>query len=170
MPTVQLEHKDIHNNQRQFPLCVICDQLTSAVNVGMAFRISEAMGVSNLYLCGETPSSEHKKVQKTSRSTDKYVRHTYYLNTLDAIVELKKQGYTIVALEITNESQLLNDTNFNALEKIALIIGNEQHGVDHEVLKMCDLSVAIPMYGRNTSINVVNSLSIALYEITKQWY
>lgn len=168
MPTRQLEHQEIDNEQFTFPIAVVCDNITSAENVGMIFRISEAMGVDHIYLCGETLSPTHKKVQKTSRSTEKYVPYTSKKGTLETIQELQSEGYTALALEITNDSILLGDGDYKGFEKIALILGNEQHGVAHDVLNVSDLSVAIKMYGRNTSINVVNSLSIALYEITNQ--
>lgn len=168
MPTRQLEHQEIHNEERQFPICVICDNITSAENVGMIFRTSEAMGVEHIYLCGDTPGPEHKKVLKTSRSTEKNVNHSKHTSTLEAVLELKNKGYTIAALELTNDSQTLSSVDFTKWEKIAIILGNEQHGVDHEVLNAADLSMAIKMFGKNTSINVVNSLSIALYEVTRQ--
>ncbi|MDA3853915.1 MAG: hypothetical protein PF444_06710 [Bacteroidales bacterium] len=168
MSTQQLEHQEIHNEERQFPISVICDNITSAENVGMVFRISEAMGVAHIYLCGDTLGPDHKKVLKTSRSTEKHVSYSSSPSTLDSILELKKQGFTIVALEVTNDSLYLNEADLSQYAKIALIIGNEQHGVDAEVLKAVDLSLAIKMFGKNTSINVVNSLAIALYEITRQ--
>jgi len=168
MPTLQLEHNEIQNTQRQFPIAVICDNITSAENVGMVFRISEAMGVEHIYLCGETLGPDHKKVQKTSRSTEKYVKYSSYASTLETVTKLKELGYTIAALELTNNSLVLHKAPLSQYNKIALIIGNEQHGVDAQVLEAVDLSLAIEMYGKNTSINVVNSLSIALYELTRQ--
>lgn len=168
MATLQLEHNEIHNEERKFPIAVVCDNITSAENVGMIFRISEAMGVEHIYLCGDTLGPDHKKVLKTSRSTEKYVNHTSSASTLASVLELKAQGYNIVALEVTNDSLILNEADLSPFAKIALVIGNEQHGVDAEILKAVDLSLAIKMFGKNTSINVVNSLSIALYEITKQ--
>lgn len=168
MPTRQLEHIEIENEEQKFPIVVICDNITSAENVGMIFRISEAMGVEHIYLCGDTLSPAHKKVQKTSRSTEKNVIYSSKKSTLKTVQELQNDGYKTVALEITNDCKLLGEADFKSLGKIALVLGNEQHGVDHDVLNTVDLSVAIKMFGKNTSINVVNSLSIALYEITKQ--
>ena len=37
-----------------------------------------------------------------------------------------------------------------------------------ENIDLVDATVAIPMYGRNSSMNVIHSLSIALYETTNQ--
>lgn len=168
MSTQQLEHHEIHNEIHQFPICIICDNITSAENVGMIFRVAEAMGVSKIYLCGDTPKANHRKVHKTARSTEKYVPHTSCTSTVEAITQLKAEGYTIAALEITNNSLALHQAELAQYPKIALILGNEQHGVAAQALECVDLSLAIKMFGQNTSINVVNSLAIALYEITKQ--
>ncbi len=164
----QLEHNEIQNQMCQFPLCVICDNITSPENVGMIFRICEAMGVEQIYLCGDTPTPQHKKVQKTSRSTEKYVSYSSCQDILELISNLKQDGYMVLALEITDKSKILHETDFNKYDKIAVVIGNEQHGVAPQVLKNVNLSAEIRMFGKNTSINVVNSLSIALYEITRQ--
>lgn len=168
MTTRQLEHQEIINDQRQFPISVVCDHITSAENVGMIFRISEAMGVAHVYLCGDTPSTDHKKVKKTSRSTEKNLDYSSYESTVELVKHLQENGHTTIALELTNNSQTLHQVDFANYQKIAIILGNEQHGVDAKVLETIDLSMAIPMYGKNTSINVVNSLSIALYECTRQ--
>lgn len=168
MSVQQLNHSEIENERRVFPVSVVCDNINSAENVGMVFRISEAMGVEHLYLCGSTTAPPNKKLLRTSRSTEKYVPYTISESCSTVLEDLKNKGYTIVSLEITNESAELCKTNFNGMEKLALIIGNEKHGVEKDILSESDLCVEIKMFGNNTSVNVVNSLSIALYEITKQ--
>lgn len=164
----QLEHQEINNTPHAFPLCIVCNDITAPDNVGMLFRISEAMGVEHLYLCGNTPSIKHKRVQKTSRSTQNNMAHSQHADAISILEKLKKDGYTLIALEITDQSQSLSEIDFTSFEKIALIPGNEQYGVGQEILDMVDFSVEINMFGKNTSMNIVNSVSIALYEITKQ--
>ncbi len=168
MSTRQLEHQEIKNQQHNFPLVLVCHNISSPENMGMLFRISEAMGVEHLYLCGDTPTPEHRRVQKTSRSTQKYIKHSYTNDASVLVQNLKNEGYTLIALEVTNNSQVLSKVDFRSFEKFALIPGNEQHGVAPELLNLVDLSIEIPMYGKNTSINVVNAVSITLYEIAKQ--
>lgn len=169
METRQLEHHEIKNKELKFPIVVVCDNITSPENVGMIFRIAEAMGIAMIYLCGDTPSPEHKRVKKTSRSTEKYLDYISIEETSELMDELKAKSFQTIALELTNNSTALDHTDFSVFDKIALIVGNEQHGVAQEVLDNVDASVEITMFGKNTSINVVNSLSIALYEITKQF-
>jgi tRNA G18 (ribose-2'-O)-methylase SpoU len=167
-PIRQLEHEEVQNTQRKFPVRVICNDITSAENVGMIFRISEAMGVEQIHLCGSTPTTENKKLLRTSRSTEKNVGHSHVEDISALLEKLKGEGFTIASLEITNKSRELSSIDFKPMHKIAIVVGNEQYGVQHEVLNKSDLTVEIKMYGKNTSINVVNSLSIMLYEVTRQ--
>jgi tRNA G18 (ribose-2'-O)-methylase SpoU len=51
---------------------------------------------------------------------------------------------------------------------LAIIVGNESYGISKEVLGMADLIVEMPMWGINTSLNVMVSSGIILYEIMKQ--
>jgi tRNA G18 (ribose-2'-O)-methylase SpoU len=44
---------------------------------------------------------------------------------------------------------------------------NEKEGIDSEILKELDSILHFDLFGNNSSINVVNALSVALYEITK---
>ena len=50
----------------------------------------------------------------------------------------------------------------------AIIIGSEENGVSNEFLKMCDVNVKIPMYGKIASLNVSVATGIILYEAIKQ--
>ncbi len=168
MSSRQLEHHEVVNTQKRFPVAIVCDNLSIAENVGMAFRLAEAMGVSNICLCGSTPAPPNKKLEKVARSTVNHVGFQVYANTLDCIQELAKDGFSIYCLEITTISQPIQKVDFKQSNKIAIVIGAESHGVQDEVLKHVDKHIHIPMYGKNSSMNVIQSLSMALYEITNQ--
>lgn len=168
MKTIQLEHKEVKNQLKKFPIRVVCDDINSAENVGMIFRISEAMGVEHIYLCGDTICPPNKKLMRTARSTEKALPYSYLENAESAIQELKEKKHTIVALEITNTSKEISQINFAELPGIAIVIGNESKGISEELLNISDLSAEIKMFGINSSMNVVNALSIALYEVTRQ--
>jgi len=72
-----------------------------------------------------------------------------------------------VSLEITTDSRPIHTHNFHQTP-LALIIGDENHGISEAVLNQSDNVIHIDMFGQNSSMNVVQATSIALYEITKQ--
>ena len=86
--------------------------------------------------------------------------------TEEAIQQLKEEGNTIIGIEITDKSIDIQNFNFKNHEKIVLLLGSERHGIKN--IDHIDYSISIPMYGRNSSMNVIHSLSIALYEVTNQ--
>ncbi len=163
----QLEHHEVKTQKHNKEIVVIVEDVVTPQNVGMIFRISEAMGVSKIYLTGNTPNLPNKKITKTARTTEKKVSSQHYPSATDLIPNLVSEGYEIFALEVTDQSQNIHKINFNTYNKIAIIIGSETNGIKEETLAMLNHAVMIPMFGKNTSINVVNALSIALFEIVR---
>ena len=111
----------------------------------------------------------HRKISKTARSSEERVAHSQIVDTVAAIRQAQQKGFRVLALEITNTSRAIGRYDFRSLDKIALLVGGERHGVDQATLEAVDGCLHIPMFGLNTSINVVTALSIGLYEVTKQW-
>ena len=52
---------------------------------------------------------------------------------------------------------------------VALILGNEEVGVDTEVLEICDEIIEIPTLGTKNSLNICSAASVVLFEILRQW-
>jgi 23S rRNA (guanosine2251-2'-O)-methyltransferase len=163
----QLTHKDIENKQEQFPITIVCDAIRTPENIGMCFRISEIFGVQKIYLHENSPSIENKIVKKTARNTVNQIQHTSYSNFNVLIEQLKQEGNTIIGIEITDKSINIQDFNFKKYEKIALLLGSERNGIKN--INLVDETIAIPMFGRNSSMNVIHSLAITLYEVTNQF-
>jgi 23S rRNA (guanosine2251-2'-O)-methyltransferase len=163
----QLTHNDIENEQKQFPITIVCDAIRTPENIGMCFRISESFGVQKIYFHENSPSIENRIVKKTARNTVNQIQHTSYVNFNNLINKLKAEGNTIIGIEITDKSINIEDFNFKNYEKIVLILGSERNGI--EDINLMDYTVSIPMYGRNSSMNVIHSLAIMLYEVTRQF-
>ena len=168
---VQLSHSDHRQSASQFPLSIVVNDMTSPLNVGSLFRLSDALGVKTLYLCGETPVPPNSKIRKTSRSTEKHVAYEAHENATALVSSLKRSGSTIIALEITSTSIDISSDEFKSLVKrdkpFCLILGSENSGVNETLLSLSDAAVHIPMAGNNSSMNVVVAASIACFEITK---
>jgi len=162
----QLHHTEIENKQQQFPITIVCDAIRTPENIGMCFRISESFGVEKIYLHESSPSKENRIVQKTARNTIQQVTHESYTDFDQLIGDLKTAGNAIVGIEITDKSIDIQDFDFSAHQKIVLLLGSERNGIQN--INVVDTTVAIPMFGKNSSMNVIHSLAIALYEVTNQ--
>ena len=51
-------------------------------------------------------------------------------------------------------------------QSCCLFFGNETIGLENEVILKCDAAVHISMVGESLSMNVVQSASVVLYEMT----
>lgn len=162
----QLEHVEYKHTSTKFPIYLILDNVKEDFNIGSMFRLSDAFGVSKLFLCGDYSDLILKKINKISRNTIKFTEYEICSNLEECINKIKSEGFKIIALEITNESLSLNTINFNNNDKIAILVGNEKHGVSDVGLKMCSQSYHIDMFGNNSSINVAIATGIMLNQCT----
>ncbi len=165
---LQHTHEEIKNEALSFPLVVVCENLHTPENVGMAFRISEAMGAEAIHFSASCPTVSNRKVRQTARNTEKILPHFYHGNLAEALEDLKEEGYTLLGVELAEGSQSLHDVDVSPYGKIALIVGAERNGIEEETLRICDGIIHIPMYGKNSSMNVIHALAISLYEVVKQ--
>jgi tRNA G18 (ribose-2'-O)-methylase SpoU len=163
----QLNHYNIAFQERKFSITVICDEVYFQQNIGSVFRICDAFGVEKIIFTGEHFLLSERKVNKTSRNTHKTVPFEIIKDKDVIINSLLKQKYQIIALEITDSSTSIDKIELTN-QPIALVIGSEIYGVSKKFLEAAAFTSHIIMFGKNSSMNVANSLSISLYEITKQ--
>jgi len=164
---MQLNHYNSNFEKQQFPIVLVCENVTNAPNIGSLFRTADAFGIEKIIFCGTTIPLG-RKMTKTSRATEKYVNYEDVEAISEIITKLKTDNYSIVSLEITEKSKAIHSANFSADKPIALIIGDENFGVTETILKQSDTVIHVDMFGKNSSMNVVQATTIALYEITKQ--
>ena len=79
---------------------------------------------------------------------------------------LQGQGYEIVGLEQTTNSNCIHDFPFPLYT--AIVIGNERRGITDDVLSLLDHVIEIPVYGLPNSYNAATAVSMALYEYCRQ--
>jgi tRNA G18 (ribose-2'-O)-methylase SpoU len=105
-------------------------------------------------------------VAKTALGAEKNVSWIYYNNAVDAAARLKAKGYCLWGIEGGEQAEsLFEETADLPEEPILLIVGNEVSGIDPGLLALCDRVLAIPMYGRKTSLNVEVAFGIAVYHL-----
>ena len=149
----------------KMPLVVVLDHVRSCNNVGSIFRTCDALLVSKICLCGITATPPDREIHKTALGAENSVDWEYFKTAEDAVVNLKKEGYTVIAIEQVENSILLNEYLPAPKEKLALIFGNEVNGVQQEVVNMCDKTIEIPQFGTKHSFNIAVSTGIVLWDL-----
>lgn len=157
-------------------IIVIVHNIRSTHNVGSIFRTSEGFGVKRIILSGYTPyptvpgdsrlphiaDKLTGQIHKTALGAETLVPFEYQ-STPD-LAPLQRSGYRLVALEQDARSSVLS--SYKPPEKIALLLGEEVHGIEKDLLNQCDDIIEIPMHGQKESFNVSVACGIALYQLT----
>lgn len=101
------------------------------------------------------------RIAKTALGAEKTLAWEHTEDISIVLADLKKQSYTIAALEQAPNSIQLPD--YDPPDKLALIVGREVEGLEPEILSACDIILEIPMSGTKESFNVTQATAMALY-------
>ena len=163
-----------HNTPR---IVVIAHNIRSTHNVGSIFRTAEGFGVEKIILSGYTPyptiphdsrlphisAKLTAQIHKTALGAEEMVPFEYSEQL--PLNFLKEDGFRLVALEQNDRS--INLADYITPEQVALLIGEEVHGITEDLIAQCDDIIEIPMVGQKESFNVSVATGIALYQLYK---
>ncbi len=145
---------------------ILLDNVRSLYNVGSIFRTSDAAGVDKIYIGGITGTPPRAEIHKAALGAENSVPWKYFENPVEIIQKVKTEGYQIVILEHTDQSQWYHEVTYQF--PLCLVVGHEITGVSDEVIDLADMAIEIPMFGIKQSLNVAVAYGIAIYEIVKQ--
>lgn len=150
----------------KLPLVVVLDNVRSLHNVGSVFRTSDAFLVEKIVLCGITSCPPNAEIHKTALGAEYSVDWEYFEETTDAIHLLKNEGYYIYSIEQVENSVMLDKIQLDpdSQQKYAVVLGNEVHGVDQEVINLSDNCIEIPQFGTKHSLNVSVSAGLIIWK------
>lgn len=165
MEQLQRPSVEAFKSQPKLPVTLVLDNVRSMHNVGSAFRTSDAFAIQQIVLCGITGVPPHREIEKTALGATQSVTWYHTSDTLQALQQLRQEGYRIIAIEQARESIPLHQFRPLQTEKYALVFGNEVHGVAEEVMEFVDGCIEIPQSGTKHSLNIAVSVGIVLWDI-----
>ncbi len=156
----------------KLPLIIVLDDVRSMYNIGSVFRTSDAFRVETVCLCGITGTPPHPEIHKTALGGEDSVDWKYFPTALEAVRELKDNGYHVFAIEQCEGSTLLQQLSLAAPsdshQGYAVVFGNEVKGVHQEVIDECHGCLEIPQFGTKHSMNVSVTAGIVIWEFAKK--
>ena len=152
----------------KLPLVVILDNVRSLHNIGSVFRTSDAFRVECIYLCGITATPPHPEMHKTALGAEFTVDWKYVNNAVEAVDNLRREGYVVFSVEQAENSIMLEDMRLKQGKRYAVVLGNEVKGVQQEVIDHSDGCIEIPQYGTKHSLNVSVTAGIVIWDLFKQ--
>ncbi|MDD3787892.1 MAG: RNA methyltransferase [Petrimonas sp.] len=151
----------------KIPLVVVLDNVRSQHNIGSVFRTGDAFRVEEIILCGITATPPNAEIHKTALGAEDSMKWGYLDKTLTAVNELKADGYTVFAIEQTENSLSLETLQLDKSKKYAVVLGHEVHGVQQAVIDASDGCIEIPQFGTKHSLNVSVTAGIVIWDFFK---
>jgi tRNA G18 (ribose-2'-O)-methylase SpoU len=167
--TIEMQRLSIEEFKEadKLPLIVVLDDVRSMYNVGSVFRTCDSFRVEALYLCGICQTPPSTEIHKTALGAEDSVSWKYFKTTLEAVAELKKEGYQILSIEQVEHSTKLQTFIPQEGQRYAVILGNEVKGVHQEVVDISDGCLEIPQLGTKHSMNVSVTAGIIIYKFAE---
>ena len=155
-------------NVEKIPVTIVLDNVRSLHNVGSVFRTADAYCFEQIFLCGITATPPNAEIHKSALGAEFSMKWQHFDDAEQAVLNLKKLGYKILAIEQAQGSIMLNDYKIDKKQKYALIFGNEVNGVQQKVIDLCDNCLEIPQFGTKHSLNVSVAAGIVVWEFFKE--
>jgi RNA methyltransferase, TrmH family len=146
-------------------LLVVLDAVADPGNAGTILRTADAAGAVGVVL---TTGSVDAYAPKSVRAA---VGSTYHLPVVSGVslaevsAACRRAGQRILGLDgaATLEVRSLETSD----APIALVLGNEAHGLAASARDLLDGLVAVPIHGRAESLNVAAAAAIAIYSAAR---
>lgn len=159
--TVQ-EINDVLNESRS-EMINVCMNLTSDFNKSSVVRTSNAFLGKEVIMVGK------KKFDRRGTVGSHHYENIFHSEDIfEVIKNLHERGYKVYAVDNVPEfnPKVIYDVELPV--KTAFVYGEEQLGLSHEVMSLCDEVVFIPMTGSVRSLNVSNAAAIMMSEYVRQ--
>ena len=156
---------DEYKEADKLPLVVVLDNIRSLHNIGSVFRTADAFRIERICLCGITAVPPHPEMHKTALGAEFTVDWEHFDNTVEAVDNLRNEGYMVYSVEQAEGSVMLNELALENGKKYAIVMGNEVKGVQQEVIDHSDGCIEIPQYGTKHSLNVSVTAGIVIWDL-----
>ncbi|MBD5358456.1 MAG: RNA methyltransferase [Bacteroides sp.] len=140
----------------------VIDGVTDTTNIGAIFRSAAALGIDAVLLTPTSCDPLNRRAIRVSMGSVFLVPWTW----LDSpISSLKDDGFTTVALALTDDSISIDNPELCSRQKLAIILGTEGDGLAKEVIADADLTAKIPMAHGVDSLNVAAASAVAFWQL-----
>ena len=141
----------------------VIDSVVNSENIGAIFRAAASLGIDAVLLTRTCCDPLNRRACRVSMGTVFQLPWTF----LDNYTQLKGNGFSIVALALTDRSVPIDASVLKGIEKMAVILGTEGDGLSDNVLRQADYVARIPMQRGVDSLNVAAAAAVAFWELSK---
>lgn len=146
-------------------LVLVLVGLADPGNAGTLFRIAEAAGATAVMSCGDAVDAWNPKCVRASAGSVFRVKHRSVGDPRDCVVELRDAGMRVLATA-AGSGPAHDATDLTG--DVAVLLGNEAHGLPSELVAVADGVITIPMAGAVDSLNVAMTGAVVAFESARQ--
>ena len=139
----------------------VLDGVVNSENTGAIFRAAASLGMDAVLLTHTCCDPLNRRACRVSMGTVFQLPWTF----LDNYMQLKENGFSVVALALTDRSVSIDDLVLKGIDKMAVVMGTEGDGLSDSVLRMADHVARIPMQRGVDSLNVAAAAAVAFWEL-----
>ena len=141
---------------------LVLEDIVDHTNVGAIFRSGAAMGFDAVLLAPRCADPLYRRSIKVAMGAVFALPWTRLPSWPDALTSLSAQGFTTVALTLAPDAVAIEDA-VAGLDRVALVLGSEGHGLSPQWERTADRRAIIPMAPGIDSLNVAAASAVACY-------
>jgi tRNA G18 (ribose-2'-O)-methylase SpoU len=146
---------------------LVLEDVVDHTNVGAIFRCGAAFGFDAVLLAPRCADPLYRRSIKVGMGAVFSVPWTRLPDWYDALPHLSSLGYTTVALTLAADAEPVERV-VTALDRLALVLGSEGHGLSPRWESAADRRAVIAMREGIDSLNVAASAAVACYAATRR--
>jgi tRNA G18 (ribose-2'-O)-methylase SpoU len=141
---------------------LVLEDIVDHTNVGAILRSGAALGFDAVLLSPRCADPLYRRAIKVAMGAVFTMPWTRLPDWYDALPDLSAAGFTTVALTLAPDSTPLEDA-VAGLDRMALVLGSEGHGLSRRWEQSADRRAIIPMREGIDSLNVAAATAVACY-------
>ena len=141
---------------------LVLEDLVDHTNVGAVFRSGAAMGFDAVLLAPRCADPLYRRAVKVAMGAVFSVPWTRLEDWYDALPALSARGFTTMALTLAEDSVPIEEA-VRGVDRLALVLGSEGHGLSPRWEAAADVRTTIPMAPGIDSLNVAAASAVACY-------
>jgi tRNA G18 (ribose-2'-O)-methylase SpoU len=141
---------------------LVLEDVVDHTNVGAALRNAAGLGVDGVLLAPRCADPLYRRAVKVAMGTVFSLPWTRLPDWYDALPSLSSAGFTTVAMALTDDAVDVAEA-VAGVDRLALVLGSEGHGLSPRWLETADAHAVIPMTGGVDSLNIAAAAAVACY-------
>lgn len=141
---------------------VVLEDLVDHTNVGAVLRSAAALGLDAALLSPRCADPLYRRAVKVAMGAVFALPWTRVPDWHGALPDLSDRGFTTVALTLAEDAVPLEEA-VAGLDRVALVLGSEGHGLSGHWERSADRRATIPMRAGVDSLNVGAAAAVACY-------